>query len=93
MCAFNRVNASLDDNLRRLASSFPQSSMELLDQQSWFAIEVPAGTPVPGQTDRSAVARQGAGEAGQVGAADGGGLRPFGATPNEVPAFAGTRVQ
>ena len=41
VCSFNRVQASLDDNLRRLAQSFPNSSMDLLDQQSWFAIEVP----------------------------------------------------
>ncbi|MFT3854909.1 MAG: hypothetical protein QM733_19550 [Ilumatobacteraceae bacterium] len=41
VCAFNREHASLDDNLRRLARSFPNSSMDLVDQQSWFAIEVP----------------------------------------------------
>lgn len=41
VCSFNRMHASLDDNLRRLAQSFPNSSMDLLDQQSWFAIEVP----------------------------------------------------
>jgi hypothetical protein len=41
VCSFNRERASLDENLRRLAQPFPHSTMELLDQQSWFAIAVP----------------------------------------------------
>jgi hypothetical protein len=41
VCSFNRANGAVDENLRRLAQAFPNSSMDLIDQQSWFAIEVP----------------------------------------------------
>jgi hypothetical protein len=41
MCAFNRDNGSLDDNLGKLARPFAGSSMSLVDQQTWFAVELP----------------------------------------------------
>ena len=41
MCRFNRENRSLDDNLARLGAPFKNSSMTVVDQQTWFAFEVP----------------------------------------------------
>jgi hypothetical protein len=41
MCAFNRENGSLGDNLGKLARPFAGSAMSLVDQQSWFAVELP----------------------------------------------------
>ena len=41
VCSFNRDNGSLDQNLGRLARPFPRSSMSMVDQQSWFAVELP----------------------------------------------------
>jgi hypothetical protein len=47
MCAHNRDNGSLDDNLGKLARPFAGSSMSLVDQQTWFAVELP--TPLDGR--------------------------------------------
>ena len=41
MCAFNREHGSLDENLGKLARPFAGSAMSLVDQQSWFAVELP----------------------------------------------------
>ena len=41
VCSFNRENGSLDQNLGRLVRPFPHSSMSMVDQQTWFAIELP----------------------------------------------------
>ncbi len=41
MCMYNRENGSLDVNLGRLARPFKHSSMSLVDQQTWFAVELP----------------------------------------------------
>jgi hypothetical protein len=41
VCSYNREHRAVDDNLSQLAVPFPNSSMMLVDQQSWFAIELP----------------------------------------------------
>lgn len=41
VCSYNRENGAVDDNLGRLAVPFRNSAMTLVDQQSWFAIELP----------------------------------------------------
>ena len=41
VCSYNREHRAVDDNLSQLAVPFPNSSMTLVDQQSWFAIELP----------------------------------------------------
>lgn len=55
MCSFNRENGSLDVNLGRLARPFAHSSMSLVDQQSWFAVELPE--PLENFSDRSKIGR------------------------------------
>ncbi|MEO5901920.1 MAG: hypothetical protein ABIR68_17580 [Ilumatobacteraceae bacterium] len=42
ICSYNLEHGSLDKNLGRLARPFPNSSMSMVDQQSWFAVELPA---------------------------------------------------
>jgi hypothetical protein len=41
VCSHNREHRAVDHNLGRLAGPFRNSSMTLIDQQSWFAIELP----------------------------------------------------
>jgi hypothetical protein len=55
MCKFNRENGSLDVNLGRLARPFKHSSMSLVDQQTWFAVELPE--PLEGMTDTTRAVR------------------------------------
>lgn len=45
VCNHNREEHAVDDNLGRLAVPFKNSSMSLVDQQSWFAIELPEPLP------------------------------------------------
>jgi hypothetical protein len=42
ICSFNRENGSVDENLGRLARPFVNSSMSMVDQQSWFAVDLPS---------------------------------------------------
>jgi hypothetical protein len=41
VCSYNREHAAVDANLGRLAVPVPNSAMTMVDQQSWFAIELP----------------------------------------------------
>lgn len=41
VCTHNREHGAVDENLGRIATPFPGSSMSLVDQQSWFAVELP----------------------------------------------------
>jgi hypothetical protein len=41
MCRFNRESRALDDNLLRLSAPFKNSSMSVVDQQTWLAVELP----------------------------------------------------
>lgn len=41
VCSYNREQKRVDEGLGRIASPFPNSNMTLVDQQSWFAVELP----------------------------------------------------
>lgn len=41
VCSYNRENGAIDQNLGRIARPFQGSHMSLIDQQSWFAVELP----------------------------------------------------
>lgn len=41
VCTYNRQEHAVDENLGKLSVPFRNSSMTLVDQQSWFAIELP----------------------------------------------------
>lgn len=45
VCSYNRDEHAVDQNLGRLAVPFKNSSMTLVDQQSWFAIDLPEPLP------------------------------------------------
>lgn len=45
-CKFNRDNFGADDIVDHIAARFPKSSWSVIDQQSWYAAELPE--PLPG---------------------------------------------
>lgn len=45
-CKFNRDNFGADEIVDHIASRFPRSSWSVLDQQTWYAAELPE--PLPG---------------------------------------------
>ncbi len=45
-CRFNRDNFGADDIVDHIAARFPRSSWKVIDQQSWYAAELPE--PIPG---------------------------------------------
>lgn len=55
VCSYNREHGAIDDNLGRLAVPFRNSSMTLVDQQTWFAIDLPE--PLDQATSRIRVDR------------------------------------
>lgn len=57
MCSFNREHSALDQSLARLARPVKNSSMAIVDQQTWFAIELPEPLELEHSRDRGAIGR------------------------------------
>ncbi len=41
VCEFNRTNFDTDVLSQRIADSFPRSSVQVVDRQTWYAAELP----------------------------------------------------
>lgn len=46
ICEFNRITFDTDQLVQRIGANFPQSSVETIDRQTWYAAELPK--PLPG---------------------------------------------
>ena len=46
-CEFNRTTFDTDDLVRRIGEGFPNSTVSILDQQTWYAAELPEPLPEP----------------------------------------------
>ena len=46
VCDFNRTTFSSEKVAQRIADSFPRSSLQIIDRQTWYAAELPE--PLPG---------------------------------------------
>jgi hypothetical protein len=57
MCSFNREHSSLDQSLARMARPAKNSSMAMIDQQTWFAIELPEPVELEPSRDSGAIGR------------------------------------
>lgn len=47
ICDFNRINFDADTLSQRIADNFPDSSLRVLDRQTWYVAELPKPIPDP----------------------------------------------
>jgi hypothetical protein len=47
VCEFNRLTFAADDIAKRIAGNFPNSSVDVLDRQTWYVAHLPEPLPEP----------------------------------------------